>query len=70
MALGEQPIHDVYYTLRNGPGWNETLLLITFDEHGGKTSDLLSPAHVSWRKTFRSASWTEPSSNPGGSDSP
>ena len=42
----------------------------TLDAMSWTTSDLLSPAHVSWGKTFRSASWTEPSSNPGGSDSP
>jgi phospholipase C len=35
VALGEQLIHDVYYALRNGPQWNETLLIITYDEHGG-----------------------------------
>jgi phospholipase C len=35
VALGEQLIHDVYYALRNGPDWNETLLIITYDEHGG-----------------------------------
>ena len=35
VALGEQFIHDVYYALRNGPKWNETLLIITYDEHGG-----------------------------------
>src|SRR3984957_19343233 len=35
VALGEQLIHDVYYALRNGPAWNETLLIITYDEHGG-----------------------------------
>src|ERR1700723_2474228 len=35
VALGEQLIHDVYYALRNGPGWNQTLLIITYDEHGG-----------------------------------
>ena len=35
VALGEQLIHDVYYALRNGKGWNQTLLIITYDEHGG-----------------------------------
>jgi phospholipase C len=35
VALGEQLIHDVYYALRNGPKWNQTLLIITYDEHGG-----------------------------------
>jgi phospholipase C len=35
VALGEQFLHDVYYALRNGPNWNETLLIVTYDEHGG-----------------------------------
>jgi phospholipase C len=35
VALGEQLIHDVYYAVRNSPNWNETLLIITYDEHGG-----------------------------------
>jgi phospholipase C len=35
VALGEQLIHDVYYALRNGPNWSSTLLIITYDEHGG-----------------------------------
>lgn len=43
VALGEQLIHDVYYTLRNGPGWNETLLLITYDEHGGNYDHVAPP---------------------------
>jgi phospholipase C len=35
VALGEQLIHDVYYALRNGPAWKQTLLIVTYDEHGG-----------------------------------
>jgi phospholipase C len=35
VAHGEQLIHDVYETLRGGPGWPQTLLVITYDEHGG-----------------------------------
>jgi phospholipase C len=35
VALGEQLIHDVYEALRPGPGWPGTLLVITYDEHGG-----------------------------------
>ena len=35
VAAGEQLIHDVYYTLRNGKNWASTLLIITYDEHGG-----------------------------------
>jgi phospholipase C len=32
---GEKLIADVYNALRNGPAWNSTLLIITYDEHGG-----------------------------------
>src|ERR1700722_16688886 len=35
VALGEQLIHDVYEALRSGPGWGQTLLVLTYDEHGG-----------------------------------
>ena len=35
VAKGEQLIHDVYRALRDGPGWDQTLLIITYDEHGG-----------------------------------
>jgi phospholipase C len=35
VALGEQLIFDVYTALRSGPGWNQTLLILTYDEHGG-----------------------------------
>ena len=43
VALGEQLIHDVYYALRNGPAWNQTLLIVTYDEHGG-CYDHVTPA--------------------------
>jgi phospholipase C len=35
VALGEQLIHDVYEALRSGPGWDKTLFVLTYDEHGG-----------------------------------
>jgi phospholipase C len=35
VALGEQLIHDVYEALRTGPGWPQTLFVLTYDEHGG-----------------------------------
>jgi len=35
VALGEQLIHDVYEALRSGPGWDQTLFIFTYDEHGG-----------------------------------
>ncbi|HEY2507625.1 MAG TPA: alkaline phosphatase family protein [Streptosporangiaceae bacterium] len=35
VALGEALIQQVYQALRSGPAWNQTLLIITYDEHGG-----------------------------------
>lgn len=46
VAKGEQLIHDVYYTLRNGPDWNATLLLITYDEHGGNFDHVAPPTNA------------------------
>ena len=43
VAAGEKLIYDVYYALRNGPGWNDTLLLITYDEHGGNYDHVAPP---------------------------
>jgi phospholipase C len=35
VALGEVLIQQVYQALRSSPGWDQTLLIITYDEHGG-----------------------------------
>jgi phospholipase C len=35
VALGEQFLLQVYKAVRGGPGWDQTLLIITYDEHGG-----------------------------------
>jgi phospholipase C len=35
VALGEQLILDTYRAVHDGPGWARTLLIITYDEHGG-----------------------------------
>jgi phospholipase C len=43
VAAGEQLIHDVYYALRSGLGWNNTLLVITYDEHGGNYDHVPPP---------------------------
>jgi len=39
---GEQFLSNVYQAVRNGPQWDHTLLMITFDEHGG-TYDHVPP---------------------------
>ena len=44
VALGEQLIHDVYYALRHSPNWSETLLVITYDEHGGNYDHVPPPS--------------------------
>jgi phospholipase C len=43
VALGEKLMHDVYYAVRNGPNWNDTLLIITYDEHGGNYDHVPPP---------------------------
>jgi phospholipase C len=44
VALGEQLMHDVYEALRGGPGWPQTLLIITYDEHGGCFDHVAPPS--------------------------
>jgi phospholipase C len=44
VALGEQFIHDAYEAVRTGPGWAQTLLVITYDEHGGCYDHVPPPA--------------------------
>lgn len=35
VALGERFVKDVYEALRASPAWNDTLFIVTYDEHGG-----------------------------------
>jgi phospholipase C len=44
VAKGEQFLHDIYVALRNGPAWGSTLLVITYDEHGGNYDHVAPPA--------------------------
>jgi phospholipase C len=43
VAYGEELIADVYNALRAGPGWKQTLLVITCDEHGGCYDHVVPP---------------------------
>jgi len=43
---GEALIHDVYTALRSGPAWERTLLLLTYDEHGGLYDHVAPPPAV------------------------
>jgi phospholipase C len=44
VSLGEQLLMAVYEALRSGPAWNQTLLIVTYDEHGGCFDHLPPPA--------------------------
>ena len=35
VVLGEEFVAEVYSAVRNAPTWNETLFIVTYDEHGG-----------------------------------
>ena len=35
LVLGERQLNQVYESIAKGPGWENTMLVITFDEHGG-----------------------------------
>ena len=40
---GEQFLSRIWNAVRNSPSWNDTLLIITFDEHGGTYDHVLPP---------------------------
>jgi phospholipase C len=44
LAVGEKLLYDIYQALRsNGPAWKKTLLIITYDEHGGNYDHVHPP---------------------------
>ncbi len=47
MVYGEQLIAATYNAVRAGPRWDRTLLVITYDEHGGCYDHVPPPAAVS-----------------------
>ena len=53
VSLGEKLIYDVYNALRTGAGWNSTLFLITYDEHGGNYDHVLPPSNAVPPDNFR-----------------
>ncbi|KAL4924958.1 putative phosphatidylglycerol specific phospholipase [Aspergillus undulatus] len=44
--IGEDFIKGIYEALRSGPQWNETLFILTFDEHGGFADHVPPPENV------------------------
>src|SRR6185437_2396378 len=43
VALGEGLIKSVYEAIRNSPLWNQSMLIITWDEHGGFFDHVTTP---------------------------
>lgn len=43
VANGQILVKEVYESLRSSPQWNETLLIITYDEHGGFYDHVQTP---------------------------
>jgi hypothetical protein len=43
VANGQRLVKEVYEALRAGPQWNQTLLIVTYDEHGGFFDHVATP---------------------------
>jgi phospholipase C len=49
LVPGERALNEIYEALKSSPAWHETLLVITFDEHGGIFDHVPPPtAHNPW----------------------
>ncbi len=46
VARGERYIKDIYEALRNSPQWNDTLFVLTYDEHGGFFDHMVPPENI------------------------
>lgn len=46
ITLGETFIKGIYEAIRGSPQWEETLFILTFDEHGGFGDHVKPPTHV------------------------
>jgi phospholipase C len=62
---GELLLRSVYQALRSSPAWNETLLIVTYDEHGGffdtippPGADVPSPDGIACDASFYNFSFT------------
>jgi len=42
---GQMFVKEIYETLRASPQWNETLMVLTYDEHGGFFDHVPTPVH-------------------------
>ncbi len=61
VALGQLLISTIYSALANGPGWNRTLFVITYDESGGFYDHVPPPSTTDSRAEFRQLGFRVPS---------
>jgi phospholipase C len=59
VARGEALIATVYESLRNSPLWNESLLIVTYDEHGGFYDHVAPEAAVAPADGGENSHWNE-----------
>ena len=45
---GEKHVVDLIDAVRNGPSWNDTAIIVTYDEHGGFWDHVAPPATDKW----------------------
>ncbi|WDE13475.1 alkaline phosphatase family protein [Thalassomonas haliotis] len=46
VAKGEQYLYEIYQALQSSPHWQKTLLIITYDEHGGNFDHVPPPENA------------------------
>jgi phospholipase C len=46
VTSGERLLKDIYESIRNSPHWEKSLLVVTYDEHGGFYDHVVPPATV------------------------
>jgi phospholipase C len=61
VALGQLLISTIYSALANGPAWDRTMLVITYDESGGFYDHVPPPTTVDARSEFRQLGFRVPS---------
>lgn len=44
VRAGDTILHAIWTAVSTSPGWSKTLLIITFDEHGGRFDHVLPPS--------------------------
>jgi phospholipase C len=59
VTQGEQLIKDTYEAIRNSPLWTSSLLIVTWDEHGGFFDHAIPPPAVDPRDTAPNAKYNQ-----------